>query len=407
MKRIYLDHGATTPLHPEVLEAMLPYFGQVFGNPSSVHSFGREARRALDESREKAALALGAAPEEIIFTSGGTEANNLAIQGVAEALSARGRHLITSAVEHHAVLDTVKALGKRGYAVTLLPVDGCGMVNPGDLKQAIRDDTVLVSVMTANNEIGTVQPIEDLARICRERGVYFHTDAVQAIGNIPLNLKEWPVDLLSLSAHKFYGPKGVGALFVRRGTKLAKLAFGGGQERKMRPGTENLPGIVGLAKAIELAVTDIPARSTSMAALRDHLIASLMEQIEKVRLNGHPVQRLPGNVNVSVSYVEGESLLLDLDLKGIAASSGSACTSGSLEASHVLMACGLDHQTAHGSLRLTLGHGNTLEEVDYTVATLKESVARLRGMSSLYKSYRREVDKSRHAGEETICITKK
>lgn len=407
MKRIYLDHGATTPLHPQVLEAMLPYYGPIFGNPSSIHSFGREARRALDESREKTAQALGAAPQEIIFTSGGTESDNLAIQGVAEALAKKGRHIITSAVEHHAVLDTFKALSKKGCNVTLLPVDSYGMVNPDDLRQALQDDTILVSIMTANNEIGTVQPIEELARICRERNVYFHTDAVQAIGNIPINLQELPVSLLSLSAHKFYGPKGVGALFVRRGTRLGKLVFGGGQERKQRPGTENLPGIVGLAKAIEMAVHDIPAKSASMAALRDRLIASIMEEIEEVRLNGHPVQRLPGNVNISINYVEGEGLLLDLDLKGIAASSGSACTSGSLEASHVLLACGLEHQTAHGSLRLTLGHGNTQEEMDYTVATLKQSVARLRGMSLLYKNYRRELEKNNQTGEETTCTTKK
>ncbi len=406
MNRIYLDHGATTPPHADVIEVMLPYYRQHFGNPSSVHSFGREARRALDESREKTAEALGAAPEEIIFTSGGTEANNLAIQGVTEALAARGRHIITSAVEHHAVLDTVKIMADKGCSLTVLPVDRCGIVNPDDLRKAIRDDTVLVTIMTANNEIGTVQPVEELSRICRDKGVPFHTDAVQAIGSIPLNLREIPIDLLSLSAHKFYGPKGIGALFVRKGTKLGKLMFGGGQERKLRPGTENLPAIVGLAKAIELATTDIPTKSAALVTLRDHLIEELLQEIDAVQLNGHPVHRLPGNVNISVNFVEGESLLLDLDLKGIAASSGSACTSGSLEASHVLMACGMDHQTAHGSLRLTLGHGNTLDEVDYTVATLKDSVDRLRGMSSLYKNYRRQVDKN-HAGEEKKCTTKR
>ena len=394
MKRIYLDHGATTPLHRDVLPVMLPYYSEAFGNPSSIHSFGREARRALDESREKTAEALGAAPEEIIFTSGGTEANNLAIQGVAEALASRGRHLITSAVEHHAVLDTVNALGNKGYAVTVLPVDHYGMVDPDDLRKAIRDDTVLVTIMTANNEIGTLQPIAPLASICREMGVYFHTDAVQAIGNIPLDLRELPVDLLSISAHKFYGPKGIGVLYVRRKTKLSKLIHGGGQERKIRPGTENLPAIVGLAKAIEIATADVPAKSAALLKMRDYFLAGLTEKIEEVYLNGHPVQRLPGNVNISVRFVEGESLLLDLDLKGIAASSGSACTSGSLEASHVLLACGLEHQLAHGSLRFTLGHGNTLEELDYTVKTLQESVARLREMSFLYKNYRREIKSS-------------
>jgi cysteine desulfurase len=394
LKRIYLDHGATTPLHRDVLPVMLPYYSEAFGNPSSIHSFGREARRALDESREKTAQALGATPEEIIFTSGGTEANNLAIQGVAEALASRGRHLITSAVEHHAVLDTINALGNKGYAVTVLPVDHYGMVDPDDLRKAIRDDTVLVTIMTANNEIGTLQPIAPLASICREKGVYFHTDAVQAIGNIPLDLRELPVDLLSLSAHKFYGPKGIGVLFVRRKTKVSKLMHGGGQERKIRPGTENLPAIAGLAKAIEIATADVPAKSAALLKMRDYLLAGLTEKIEEVYLNGHPVQRLPGNVNISVRFVEGESLLLDLDLKGIAASSGSACTSGSLEASHVLLACGLEHQLAHGSLRFTLGHGNTLEELDYTVETLQESVARLREMSFLYQNYRRELKSS-------------
>ncbi len=406
MERIYLDHGATTPPHADVIEAMLPYFRQHFGNPSSVHSFGREARRALDESREKTAMALGVAPEEIIFTSGGTEANNLAIQGVAEALAARGKHIITSAVEHHAVLDTVKIMADKGCSLTVLPVDPCGIVNPDDLRKAIRDDTVLVTIMTANNEIGTVQPVAELSRICHDKGVPFHTDAVQAIGSIPLDLGEVPIDLLSLSAHKFYGPKGIGALFVRKGTKLGKLMFGGGQERKMRPGTENIPAIVGLAKAIELATADIPGKNATITVLRDRLIEKLLQEIDAVQLNGHPVHRLPGNVNISVNFVEGEGLLLDLDLNGIAASSGSACTSGSLEASHVLMACGMDHQTAHGSLRLTLGHGNTLEEVDYTVATLKNSVDRLRGMSSLYKNYRRQVDKN-HAGGEKKCTTKR
>jgi cysteine desulfurase len=377
-----------------VLPAMLPYYSEAFGNPSSIHSFGREARRALDESREKTAQALGAAPEEIIFTSGGTEANNLAIQGVAEALVSRGRHLITSAVEHHAVLDTVNALGNKGYTVTVLPVDHYGMVDPDDLRKAIRDDTVLVTIMTANNEIGTLQPIAPLASICRERGVYFHTDAVQAIGNIPLDLRELPVDLLSLSAHKFYGPKGIGVLFVRRKTKVGKLMHGGGQERKIRPGTENLPAIVGLAKAIEIATADVPAKSAALVKMRDYFLAGLTEKIEEVYLNGHPVQRLPGNVNISVRFVEGESLLLDLDLKGIAASSGSACTSGSLEASHVLLACGMEHQLAHGSLRFTLGHGNTLEELDYTARILQESVARLREMSFLYQNYRRELEGS-------------
>ncbi len=383
--RVYLDHGATTPLKEEVLEAMLPYLKDRFGNPSSVHSYGRENRQTLDEARRKVAASLGALPEEIIFTSGGTEANNLAIQGAARAAGTRGgRHVITSAIEHHAVLDTVYYLGDSGFEVTVLPVDRNGQVDPDDLRKAMNEKTFLVSIMTANNEIGTIQPLEELGRICREKGVYFHTDAVQAIGHLPFNLQEQPIDMLSLSAHKFYGPKGVGALFVRKKTRLQQLVFGGGQERKLRPGTENLPGIVGLGRAMELACADIEGKKQKLVKLRDKLMAGLLE-IDDVLLNGHPSQRLPGNVNVSALYVEGESLLLSLDLKGIAASSGSACTSGSLDPSHVLMAIGLDHQTAHGSLRLSLGDSNTEEQVDYVVEVYKETVERLRKMSSVYK----------------------
>jgi cysteine desulfurase len=385
VQKIYMDHGATTPLKGEVLEAMLPYLKNIYGNPSSLHSFGREARKALDESREKVARALGASPEEIIFTSGGTEANNLAIQGVARALSSgEGGHIITSSIEHHAVLDTVKYLGNAGFDVTFLPVDEYGMVDPGELADHITGKTILVTIMTANNEIGTIQPFEEIGRICRERGVYFHTDAVQAIGHMPFNLKEQPIDMLSLSAHKFYGPKGVGALYVRKRAKVKQVIFGGAQERKLRPGTENLPGIVGLGRAIELATSDLEEKSNYLKNLRDRLIKGLLE-IEDVKLNGHPQKRLPGNVNVSVLYVEGESLLLSLDLKGIAVSSGSACTSGSLEPSHVLMAIGLDHQTAHGSVRLTLGKDNTAQDVDYTLEAVKEIIERLRKMSSVYK----------------------
>jgi cysteine desulfurase len=381
---VYLDHGATTPLDEEVLEAMLPYLKEIHGNPSSVHSFGSKARKGLNEAREKVAAALNASPEEIFFTSGATEANNIAIQGVARALSSRGRHIITSSIEHHAVLDTVHYLGQVGFDVTFLPVDRYGIVDLDALVDSITEDTILVTVMTANNEIGTIQPIEKIAEICRERGIYFHTDAVQAIGHLPINLKEQPIDMLSLSAHKFYGPKGVGALYCRKGTKIGQLCFGGAQERKLRPGTENLPGIVGLGRAIELATSDIENKSKNLAALRDRLIRGLLE-IEDVRLNGHPQKRLPGNVNVSVLYVEGESLLLDLNLKGVAASSGSACTSGSLEPSHVLTAIGLDHQTAQGSLRLSLGKSNTAGEIDYTINSMKEIVQRLRKMSPVLK----------------------
>jgi len=382
--KIYLDHGATTPMKEEVLEAMLPYLKGHFGNPSSIHAFGRESRKGLDEARRKVAASLGAQPEEIIFTSGGTESDNLAIQGAARALENKGRHIITSAIEHHAVLDTVMHLGKNGFDVTILPVDQYGMVDPQDLQKAITADTILVSIMTANNEIGTIQPIEELGRICRDKEVYFHTDAVQSIGHMHLQLQDQPIDMLSLSAHKFYGPKGVGALYIRKKTRLEQLVFGGGQERKLRPGTENLPGIVGLGRAIELACADIEGKKQKLIKLRDKLIDGLLE-IDDVLLNGHPSQRLPGNVNVSALYVEGESLLLSLDIKGIAASSGSACTSGSLDPSHVLMAIGLDHQTAHGSLRLSLGESNTEEQVDYVVEVYKETVTRLRKMSSVFK----------------------
>ncbi len=384
MDKIYLDHGATTPMKEDVLEAMLPYLKGHFGNPSSIHAFGRESRKGLDEARSKVAASLGAQPEEIIFTSGGTESDNLAIQGAARALENKGRHIITSAIEHHAVLDTVMYLGKKGFDVTILPVDQYGMVDPQDLQNAITANTILVSIMTANNEIGTIQPIEELGRICRDKEVYFHTDAVQSIGHMDFQLQDQPIDMLSLSAHKFYGPKGVGALYIRKKTRLEQLVFGGGQERKLRPGTEFLPGIVGLSRAIELASEDIEGKKQKLIKLRDKLIAGLLE-IDDVLLNGHPSQRLPGNVNVSALYVEGESLLLSLDIKGIAASSGSACTSGSLDPSHVLMAIGLDHQTAHGSLRLSLGESNTEEQVEYVVDVYKETVSRLRKMSSVFK----------------------
>lgn len=386
MKRIYMDHGATTPMREEVLEAMLPYLKEIHGNPSSFHSFGREARKGMDEAREKVARALGASsPEEIYFTSSGTESDNLAVKGIARALSSRGNHIITSSIEHHAVLDTVKHLGEEGFEVTFLPVDGYGMVDPKDLEAALTDRTILASIMMANNEVGTIQPVEEMARICHEKEVYFHTDAVQAIGHLPVNLEKQPFDLLSLSAHKFYGPKGIGALYVRKGTKIKQILFGGGQERKLRPSTENIPAIVGLGRAIELAVENIPEKSAALTALRDRLFKGLQEEIEDIRVNGHPTQRLPGNVNISVAYVEGESILLSLDLKGIAISSGSACTSGALDPSHVLMAMGLDHQTAHGSLRFSLGKENSEEEVDYVIESLKEIVERLRKMSSVYK----------------------
>jgi len=389
MKRVYMDHGATTPVREEVLQAMLPYFQKQFGNPSSVHSFGRENRIAVDEARQKVAEALGADdPEEILFTSGGTESDNLALRGVAAAYANKGRHIVTSAVEHHAVLDTAKAMEKEGYEVTFLPVDAQGLVYPDQVAEAVRDDTVLVSIMLGNNEVGTLMPVDEIARVVHEKGALFHTDAVQAVGNMPVNVKEIGCDLLSLSAHKFYGPKGIGALYLKKGTRLRRVTHGGAQERKLRPGTENVPGIVGLAAALEIAVERLPETVPYVARLRDRLIEGVLSKVPDSRLNGHPTKRLPGNANFSFEYIEGESLLLSLDQKGIAGSSGSACTSGSLDPSHVLLALGLCHQTAHGSLRLTLGPDNTEEEVDYVINAIPEVVERLRKMSALFQGQR-------------------
>ncbi|MBS3886377.1 MAG: cysteine desulfurase NifS [Dethiobacter sp.] len=389
MKKTYLDHGATTQVNPDVLEVMLPFLGEFYGNPSSIHSFGRETKKALEEAREKVAAGIGAEPREIVFTSGGTESDNIAIRGVARALQKKGNHLITSAVEHHAVLDACLALKKEGYELTVLPVDEYGMVSAKDVEAAITDKTILISIMMANNEVGTVMPVAEIGKLARERGITFHTDAVQAIGLLPLDVNDLSCDLLSLSAHKFYGPKGVGILYVRKGAKLDVFNFGGAQERRMRPGTENVPGIIGMAKAVEVVVADREKRAARISSLRDKLIQGLLK-IEDTKLNGHPEQRLPGNVNVSVKYVEGESMILSLDLKGIAASSGSACTSGSLDPSHVLIAMGLDHQLAHGSLRMTLGTDNTEEEIDYVLEVMPEIVARLRSMSSVYTGSKKE-----------------
>lgn len=381
-RQVYMDHGATTPLREEALEAMLPYLREKYGNPSSIHSQGREVRQAVDAARETVAAALGAVPGEIFFTSGGTESNNIALRGTA-AIKKRGR-IITSSIEHHAVLDVCKDLGEQGFAVTFLPVDGGARVDLKVLEDAITPDTVMISMMMGNNEVGTVQPIREIAAMTRERGILLHTDAVQAVGQLPVNVKDLQVDFLSLSAHKFNGPKGIGALYVRKGVPLNPLYKGGGQERKLRPGTENVAGIIGLARALELSVQDVPEKMSRLQGLRDRLIKGLLE-IEDVSLNGHPEHRLPGNVNVSFKYIEGESLLLSLDLQGVAASSGSACTSGSLDPSHVLLAMGLDHETAHGSLRLTLGRGNDESDVDYVLQVLPAIVERLRKMSALYK----------------------
>lgn len=391
MRRIYMDHAATTPVDPRVVEAMLPYLTEKYGNPSSIHWFGREARAAVDRARGITAELLGAAdPSEIIFTGSASEADNLAIKGVAHALRDKGRHLITSAIEHHAVYDAMAYLGREGYEVTYLPVDADGLVDPDDLRRAIRDDTILVSIMHANNEVGTVEPLAELAAAAKERGVLFHTDAVQSVGAIPVHVRELGVDFLSLSAHKFYGPKGVGALYARRGTRLTQLIHGGAHERNRRAGTENVAGIVGLAEALRLAVAEMPERRPRIEALRDRLIDGILDRIQHVRLNGHRARRLPGNANFSFEFIEGESLLLNLDLAGVAASSGSACTSGSLEPSHVLLGMGLCHEIAHGSLRLTLGRENTAEDVDYVLGILPGIVEKLRAMSPLYEAHRRK-----------------
>lgn len=384
MKRIYLDHNATTPLHPEVLEAMLPYYKEAFGNPSTIYSFGQETRKATDEARETVANLIGASPEEIIFTSGGTEADNLALKGVTAALEKKGKHIVASSIEHHAVLSTLKYLEKRGYKVSFLPVDEHGFLDPGEVEEAITSQTVLISVMHANNEVGTIEPISEIGEIAQKAGIYLHTDAVQTIGKIKVNVDDLKVDLLSLSAHKFYGPKGVGALYVRKGTRIYPLLHGGYQERRRRAGTENVAGIVGLGKAAEIAPKEMVQQSRRESNLRDRLEKMIRENINHCQLNGHPTQRLPNTLNISFEFIEGESLILNLDLKGIAASTGSACTSGSLESSHVLMAMGVAPEIAQGSIRFSLGRDNRKEDIDYTVENLVEIVTRLREMSPLF-----------------------
>ncbi len=384
MNRIYMDNAATTPVSQEVLNFMLPYFTQVYGNASSIHQTGREAAKAIAEARRQVAAAIGAKPEEIYFTAGGSESDNWAIKGTAFVRKAKGNHIITSSIEHHAVLHTCEWLQKQGFEVTYLKVDSDGFVSPADVEKAITDKTILITIMAANNEIGTVEPIAEIGRIAKEHKIPFHTDAVQAIGAIPVNVNDWQVDMLSLSGHKFHGPKGVGALYMRKGTRLDTLLQGGAQERGLRAGTENLAGIVGLGKAISLAVENLEEKSQKLASLRDRLIDGILGTIPDVRLNGPRTNRLPGNVNVSVRYIEGESLLLRLDLNGIAASSGSACTSGSLDPSHVLLAIGLPHEIAHGSLRLSLSQDNTKEDVDEVLKVLPGIVENLRAMSPLF-----------------------
>ncbi|MCP1662095.1 cysteine desulfurase [Methanocalculus sp. AMF5] len=379
---IYLDNAATTKTHSDVVSAMLPYFNEHFGNPSSLYDLAGASRTAVDLAREQVAAALGADAKEIFFTSGGTESDNWAIRGVARAHAKKGRHIITSAIEHHAVLHTCLALEKEGYEITTLPVDEYGRVSPKDVEDAIRPDTILITVMLANNEIGTIQPIQEIGAIGRARKVIVHTDAVQAVGQIPVDVNTLNVDLLSVSAHKFGGPKGVGALYIKRGVYLHPLLHGGAQEKRRRAGTENVPGIVGLGKAINRATADLPDKAERLIRLRQRLFDGLLT-IPESQANGHPTERLPNNVNVVFRYIEGESILLLLNAHGIAASSGSACTSSSLEPSHVLLACGLPHETAHGSLRLTLGEETTDEEIDTVLEVVPTVVQRLRDMSPL------------------------
>ena len=384
MNRIYMDNAATTRVTEPVFEAMKPYFCEKFGNPMSVHSFGRESRRAVEEARRQVAAALNADSREIYFTGCGTESDNWALRGAAYARGNMRRTLVTTTIEHHAILHTAEQLEKEGFKVVYVPVDEFGIVKLEEMEKAITEDVFLVSVMTVNNEIGTIQPIEEIARMAHAKGALFHTDAVQAIGSVKIDVKAMGIDLLSLSGHKFHAPKGVGALYMKNSVHIERLIRGGAQERTQRAGTENLASIVGLGKAIELATADIDAHNAKLIEMRDHMISEILTRIPETRLNGDAKRRLPGNVNVSVRYIEGESLLLSLDLKGIAASSGSACTSGALDPSHVLLAIGLPHEVAHGSLRLTMNEENTMEEVDTVVEALVEIVKRLRAMSPLY-----------------------
>lgn len=386
MKRIYLDYAATTPTHPEVVKAMLPYFTDAFGNPSSIHSYGQEAKGAIEEARVKVVNLIGARPGELVFTSGGTEADNFAIVGVAHANENKGNHIITTLIEHAAVINTCKFLERRGFSITRLPVDGYGLVTPDDVRRAVTDKTILISVMHANNEIGTIEPIAEIGKIAKEAGIYFHTDAVQTTGHLPIDVNQLGVDLLSMSGHRLYGPKGVGALYIRRGTKLLPFMHGGEQERWRRPSTENVPGIVGFGRAAELARQEMGREAERLTYLRDKLIKGLLERIDHTRLNGHPVKRLPNNVNISVDFVEGEAMLLNLDLEGICAATGSACASSSLSPSHVLLAIGLPPEQAHGSVRFSLGKWTTEEEIGRVLEVLPRIVAKLRAMSPLVKT---------------------
>lgn len=384
---IYLDHAATTAVHPDVLKEMLPYFTDRFGNPSSVYGFAANNKNKLTEARETIAGALGAKPEEIYFTAGGSESDNWALKCTAEAYGVHGGHIITTKIEHHAILHTCKYLQNRGYDVTYLDVDENGLVDLNTLEAAIRPDTFLISIMFANNEIGTIEPIKEIGEIAHRHGILFHTDAVQAFGQIPIHVDEMNIDMLSASGHKFNGPKGIGFLYIKKGLKLKSFIHGGQQERGRRAGTENVPGIVGIAKACEIAMAEMEERIKKETELRDYLIERILKEIPYTRLNGHSKKRLPNNVNISFQFVEGESILIMLDMAGICASSGSACTSGSVDPSHVLLAIGLPHEIAHGSLRLTIGYENTKEEMDTVVDNLKRIITNLRNMSPLYEDY--------------------
>jgi len=385
MKKIYMDYAATTPTDQAVVAAMLPFFYDIFGNPSSLHTFGQEAKHAVETARQTIAASIGAKPEEIVFTSGGSESDNFAIKGIAYARKDKGNHIIISSVEHHAVLEPCRFLEKNGFEVTRLPVDAGGLVDPSDVERVINDKTTLISIMHGNNEIGTVQPVAGIGEIARRRGIVFHSDTVQTFGRLPVNVDDLNVDLLSASGHKIYGPKGVGILYIRKGTRIQPFIHGGDQERGRRASTHNVPGIVGMGKAAELAMADMDEETNRLISLRNTMIRGILENIGDSRLNGHPSQRLPNNVNVSIDYVEGESLLLSLDMEGIACSTGSACSSSSLEPSHVLMAIGLPHETAHGSLRFTLGRHTSAEDIKDVIGILPGIVTKLRAMSPLYK----------------------
>lgn len=384
---IYLDHAATTAARPEVVDAMLPYFTENFGNPSSVYTFSQKNKAVITQCRDTIAKSLGAKSNEIYFTAGGSESDNWALKSTAEAYASKGRHIITTKIEHHAILHTAQYLESKGFEVTYLDVDENGIVKLDQLKAAIRPDTILISVMFANNEIGTIQPIKEIGEIAKENGILFHTDAVQAYGQVPIDVDEYHIDMLSASGHKLNGPKGIGFLYIRTGLKLRNFVHGGGQERSRRAGTENVTGIVGFAKAVEIAFATMEERTKKETEMRDYLIGRLLAEVPYARLSGHRTKRLPNNVNLSFQFVEGESMLIMLDMKGICASSGSACTSGSLDPSHVLLAIGLPHEIAHGSLRMTLGEENTMEEMDYVADNIKEIVEKLRSMSPLYEDF--------------------